>query len=172
MPKGETITPDGVRRNHVRGGYIVPMADGREWQIPSIACLPHQYGMDAEGQLTRTVKTEFKEFHKQAQRYIKQIFCAFEEAEVVGQENPLLPDDTAAVVITLEDSFAFCSLALSINYRLTASIVAMLGLLDDKAMRQVIRAACDVPSLMTGEPRKGPIVGAKETINIPVGLAG
>ncbi len=165
--KGQQVTPDAIQRDVVRPGYWIACADGQRWQIPAAAKLPHRHGLDAEGEHTREVVAQYRDYWDKSQQYAVQFFQAIDAVDILRQSNPRLPIDEPQVTFTLADTWAFCCRALSINYRLTPEMVSLLGLIDDDSMSNIVKAAIDLMHLIDVKTEK-----KKEVVGIPVGWSG
>jgi hypothetical protein len=62
-----------------------------------------------------------------------------------------------------QETFDFACQCLALNYRLTPEIISLLDLIDDEAMRNIIKASIDLPVLLKFNEKK------KNSITIPVG---
>lgn len=146
-------------------GYEVQCADGNEWHVPSAIKLPHEHGINTDGEWERRVARRYKAFFDRAMQYGVDIFGQVDAAEVLRAAHPELADDDVIGSITLEGVDSHCCEALALNYRVTPEIVDFLGLLDDVAMFAIISATIDLPQIHE-------VIAQKKTrsrVDIPVG---
>ena len=127
--------------------------------------MPHEYGLNDDGELARQVQAEFADYWQQSEQYAVQFFKAIDLLETLRAAKGGDPEEV--IEFTLADTWAFCCRALSINYRVTPEIADFLGLLADGPMRDVCKAAIELPVLLdvNREKKKADVVG------IPVGLS-
>jgi hypothetical protein len=161
---GQRVTPDDVQRDTVRPGYWITCADGQRWQIPAAAKLPHRHGLNADGEHTREVVAQYRDYWDKSEQYAIQMFKAIDQLEILAAHQKVTEE---TVEFTLAETWDFACRALSINYRLTPEMVSMLGLIDDDAMSGIVKAAIDLPCLIEVKKEK-----KKELVGIPVGLDG
>lgn len=166
--KGQQVIPDDIQREPVRSGYWVLMADGQRWQIPAASKLPHKHGLDESGEHTREVANQFKDYWDKSQQFAVQFFQALDAVDILRQSNPRMPIDDPQETFSLADTWNFCCRALSINYRLTPEITSHLGLFDDDAMCNTVKAAIDLTHILECKAD----VKKKDELTIPLSYAG
>jgi len=146
-------------------GYDIECADGGQWHIPAAIKLPHEHGINAEGEWERRVARQYQAFFERAMGYGVEIFGQVDAAEVIKAAHPEMKDDDIIASITLEDADSHCCTALALNYRVTPEIIDFLGLLNDTAMFAIISATIDLPQIRE-------VISQKKTrslVGIPVG---
>ena len=162
---GEQILPQDIQRDVLRSGYWVQAADKQRWQIPAAEQLPHQHGLDEEGEFVRLPAAAFRTFWEQSRQYAVQFFKACDQLELLQATLRQAPEETE-IEFTIAQTWDFCCQALSINYRLAPSLVSLLGLIDDDTMSAIVKAAIDLPVLLEVKREK-----KRERVGIPVGLS-
>lgn len=161
----EGVCPADIVRKETYPGWFVPLFAGHKWNIPAAAQLPHRHALDAQGQHTRKIVERFQAYWDQSQQYAAQIFAAADQLLAAAAETGQDPGELTTK-FTLADTWNFCVTALSINYRLNADLVSLLGGLDDNQMANICKAAADLPTLVRIETQK-----KTESVTIPVGLS-
>ncbi len=156
------LTPKDCERKVIQLGYGIPLRDKQVWRIPAAVNLPHYHGLNGDGEYERWVADEYREFWRQSERYAVEFFKAIDQLEQLRLRRPDLPTDST-VEFTLKDAWEFCCAALAINYRLTPELIDLLGLIDDGAMRNIIKAAIDLPVILEANDQK-----KTEEFSIPV----
>lgn len=154
------LLPRDIARRETTPGYDLLLADKRIWHCPAAANLPHQHRLNPAGEYERTIAQRHQAMWERSQSYAGQFFRAIDALEAMKAKG--IPDPPA-VDFTCEESFAYCCQCLALNYRLTPEIVSLLGLIDDEAMRNVIKSSINLPVLITFGQKK------KSCITIPVG---
>jgi hypothetical protein len=157
------VTPKCIERKNRSLGYNIDLRDGHSWHIPAAMKLPHTHGLNDDGEFDRQVAEEYREYWQASEQYAVQFFKAIDQLDFLKQQRPKT-DTTLAVDFTLANAWEFACLSLAINYRVTPEIVDMLKLLDDVGMRNIIKAAIDLPVIFE-------VRGQKKTddLSIPVG---
>jgi hypothetical protein len=148
------IRPQDIERKQTYRGYAIPLADGYRWSIPPAVSLPHKHGLDEEGSPVRVIEDAWRGYWDRSEKFAIEFFAAVDRLNSGATETQF----------TLADAWAFSCEALSLNYRLSPEIVDALGLLNDDGMRNIIKAAIDLPVLIDAENQK-----KTETLTIPVG---
>ena len=148
------IRPQEIERKPTYRGYAIPLADGQRWVIPPAVSLPHKHGLDEEGTPTRVIEDAWLGYWDRSEKFAVEFFAAVDRLGAGATETKF----------TLADAWSFACEALSINYRLSPEIIDALGLLNDDAIRNIIKAAIDLPVLIDAENQK-----KTEEITIPVG---
>ena len=164
--RGHRVNPADIEREPQRSGYWIACGDGQRWKTPAAHHLPHRYGLNDSGEFARVVSAQFKDYWEKSTQFAVQYFQAIGQVELLRERNPNLPIDEPLVTLkfSLEETWAFCCRALSINYRLTPELVSMLGLIDDDSLKNIVRAAIDLIHLTECKSEK-----KKDTVTIPVG---
>lgn len=161
--QGKPVRPKDCERKQMHLGYPIELRDGNAWVIPPATNLPHVHGLDSEGEFCREVAAEFRDYWQDSEKYAVQFFQAINHLDMLKASKPGI-DTQTQVEFTIADAWRFCCRALSLNYRLTPELVDMLGLLDDAAMRNVIKAAIDLPCILEDRVQK-----KTADLSIPVG---
>lgn len=154
------LVPRDLLRKSFTIGYDILLADDRPWHCPALRNVSHVHRLNNLGQYERTVAPEFIDLWELSQQYAAQFFQAADllvEAQRAGLPNA---NETH---FDCQESFDFACKCLALNYRLTPEIISVLNLIDDDAMRNIIKAAIDLPVLIKFNEKK------KNSITIPVG---
>jgi hypothetical protein len=144
------VTPADIARSQQHAGYWVTMHDGQSWHCPSVELLPNLHGLNEAGEYCRTVDPQFADFAGRCLAYRRKLVGAAQTLD--GPTRAADAPPVAVVEMDLASAFAFVVECLALNYRLSAELVHRLQLIDDAALRNVIKAAVDLPMLM--EKRK------------------
>jgi hypothetical protein len=151
---GRPVTPKDLARKAQTPGYVLPLADGKQWHCPALRNVSHVHKLNGLGQYERTVAPEYTDLWDMSQEYAGQFFQAVDMLDAAKRNGINSPTH---VDFTCEESFAFCCQCLALNYRVTPEIVSVLGLIDDDAMRNIIKSAIDLPVLLDfSEKKKAP----------------
>lgn len=145
-------------RNQVRG-YSLQLGDGRVWNVPALCHLSHVHRINGAGEYERRIADQYEALWAQSEQFASQ-FLEAAGLHQAREQQGLPPQD---VHFTCAESFDFVCRCLALNYRLTPELVSLLGLIDDEAMRSVIKAAIDLPELIRHEKKKPPAIA------VPVG---
>jgi hypothetical protein len=157
---GRPVTPKDLQRKQPTPGYVLPLADGKQWHCPALRNVTHVNRLNALGQYERTVAPEFVDLWEMSQQFAAQFFQAADMLLEAKRNN--LPNATETH-FDCEESFDFSCACLGINYRVTPEIVSLLINLSDDDMRNIIKAAIDLPVLLDFNEKKN------DSIIIPVG---
>lgn len=150
--------PEELARSSQLRGHEVRLADGQMWHVPAArrvvsgtggpiaACaLPHGRDVDDSGRWTqRRLLPAYEDLWQAATRFWD---CFVGAAQSTA--------DTA-VAPTLEDEllYAWATRALATNYRVSAVELAMLGVLDDRNVIEVLKALIDWPTVAAWTEKK------------------
>jgi hypothetical protein len=151
---GENVTPADIARRDSVAGYPVTLKDGQIWRIPAAQHLPHRHGLGNDGRYSRQVEDRYADFWQQSEGYAVEFFRALDQLDLLKAARKIPAGAEDAVSFTLEDAWNYCCRALAINYRVTPEIVDFLGLLDDAAMRNVIKATIDLIAILETRDQK------------------
>lgn len=130
----EPPKPDDLARTHMRQGHQVKLADGNMWEIPVARLalggigLPKRRVLNEDGTRGWQVETAYKDLSDLALRVW---------AMLNGQGGSLSDEELDHI----------CGEALSVNYRIHEQEALALGLLNDDAMRGILRALVDYPTI-------------------------
>lgn len=130
-----TWTPDDFARSETRSGHKVKLGDGKAWEIP-VARL----ALGGSGLPRRRVLTDDG---KKVWEVEEQYRALSEFADRAWSFHAGLP-----VVITQEETDEACGRALAVNYRMGETEAIALGLFTDTAVREIVLALIDYPTLL------------------------
>lgn len=131
---GARLNPADLARETQRPGHRVTLGDGQEWEIPVArlaagGCgLPRRRVLREDGSRGWEVEAAYRELSEFGDRVWR----------ILNGEAVQISDDEA------EQMFGA---ALSVNYRLHAPEAVALGLVTDTALRAVLRALVDWPTI-------------------------
>jgi hypothetical protein len=151
---GEKVTPADIARRESVSGYPVTLTDGQIWRIPAAQHLPHRHGLGGDGRYCRQVEDCYQDFWQQSERYAVEFFKALDQLDLLKASRKIAADAEDAVSFTLADAWDYCCQALAINYRVTPEIVDFLGLLNDAAMRNIVKATIDLIAILEVREQK------------------
>lgn len=155
IERRQAIRPEHLARKEPMPGYWVPLADGQKWHVPAASRLPHVHGINEAGLHQREIAAEFGRFFEKSRTFAVQLLEAAGQLLLLEKLQPTKEGErTSKVELDLAETFAFCVEALAFNYRVNAEIVTRLGLFDDEALRNVVKAVVDLPVLMRSESEK------------------
>jgi hypothetical protein len=154
IDRAKPPTPDQLPRKQQHAGYWIQLADGQQWHCPAAAKLPHRHGLAEDGSYGRRISPEFAAFFDQSHTFAAVMLQAFGRLELLQQLEGDKAPQSLKVDIDLAEAFAFCCQALALNYRLCPEIVDRLGLLNDDGIRNILRAAANLPVLIEVSEQK------------------
>lgn len=139
--------PERLIRPRILNGHVIRLGDGNEWHIPAarrfdstygcVNALPTSYTMDDEGNWIRGgVIEQYRPIFDIGMEYVQAI---------KGSE-----DDSVTVV----DELGWCATVLQANYRIGPVEVAMLGLLTDQTVADILMALIDLPRMQEAIKKK------------------
>jgi hypothetical protein len=111
---GQQVTPNALLRAGNIGGDLLTLDDGQQWLIPVAKMLPRKFDLDETGAPILVVKTKYQEFYEQAERNYRVLM-----RQSVDED------------ISMPEMWAFAERILNYNYRVTAEVIAWLGLLGE-----------------------------------------
>lgn len=148
---GRPVVPRDLQKKQPTPGYVLPLADGKQWHCPALRNVSHVHKLNGLGQYERTVAPEYVSLWDISQEYAAQFFQAVDMLDAAKRNGIAEPTH---VDFTCAESFDFCCQCLALNYRLTPEIISVLNLIDDDAMRNIIKAAIDLPVLLDFNEKK------------------
>jgi hypothetical protein len=160
---GKPLRPKDCERKVMHLGYGVTLRDDQVWTIPAAVNLPHYHGLNGDGEYTRQIADEHRDFWHQSEKYAVEFFKAVDQLEQLRMHRPDI-DQSQTVTFTLADAWEFCCRALALNYKLTPELIDLLGLIDDQGMRNIIKSAIDLPVILEVSAQK-----KTDEFSIPVG---
>lgn len=146
------LTPQSLERKTQYRGYGMLLADGNRWAIPPAVNLPHQIGLDDDGEPRRFISDEWRPYWERCEQFAAEFLVAIDSVRNGATETKL----------TLKDTWQFACEALSINYRLCSEVIDLLGLVNEDAAVEVVKAAIDLPVLA------GIVPSDKDTFTIQI----
>ena len=130
--------PEDLARTPLHSGEELALADGQTWTIPVAERVPHRWGLDpATGQFCRTPEARYQAFCQRAGKFYSQVM----DPQHVGD-------------VTIGDGWEFACMALAINYRVNAAIVAWLGLINDAVASPILLATVEMTAIRAVEDEK------------------
>lgn len=138
----EPLTPRDILRlkPHPRS-LAVRLEDGQEWAVPVARWLPHVWGQDALGKMTRTPAHAYSEFCAEAEKVFQQLLGFASERSTPGGVET---GEQGSGDLQIECQWSFVCQALSLNYRLAPEIISALGLVGDASGPQVVCATVEL----------------------------
>jgi len=164
------VMPCDLARAERYQGNDIQMGDGEMWHIPSAQKLPHKYKLGGDGEAVRVVEERFSQFYDRAMELMAETFTRinmWDDVKNAIKVPDSLSNQDQIETITVQDGIAFCSMALSLNYRITREIALMLGLLDEQSNQQVVLATFEMQeilSVLSDDQKK-----TEDRVTIPVG---
>jgi hypothetical protein len=155
--------PIDLLRHSPINGTQVTLADGYNWNLPTISRLPANFALDESGMLTRTVKERYKRLYDSSVNVVSDLLRQFGMVEMLREQNKKLED--YSIPVSVEDGLILISNALSINYRLTFTISMMLGLFDESTAAMSLISLCELREIRLASEQKKNL----EPVFIPVG---
>jgi hypothetical protein len=159
------VKPLDLTRKKTFVGEWCELADGNLWRVPSIAHLPHVYDEDEDGLVVRTVIPAYREHAATAERFVYAFFEACDQLAVLQEKRPDAKQDLK-VAFDLKGYWNFTCDALAINYRVSREIVGMLGLVNDQAARDILKAATGFAEIVQGQVETNVVDAVKVVVDL------
>lgn len=129
--KSDPPTPENLARKVQLSGERIKLADGREWLIPIARQLPKIMGLDPEsGRVASVVAPQYRAFLEEAWATL---------ATFVDREGK--------IYIEYEPGFAAAVRVLSMNYRMTRDLAAVLGMIGDSDLWTIPATCCEAAAM-------------------------
>jgi hypothetical protein len=126
---GRRPTPDTLKRKKQLGGYLLRLADDRDWLIPAASQAPRRVGYDKQRHVSAVMLPQYQLFFEAAWKAL----------------NSFIDTGGKALIPDVEESFAAAVRILAMNYRLTGELATVLGLLTNMHLWEIPRACCEAP---------------------------
>ena len=154
---------DLIRKVTIIGSQVT-LGDGFTWNMPTLSRLPSSYALGSDGELTQTVKAEFKRLHDSSLSVVTEILRQFDMVELIREKKPEL--DQYAIQVSVDDGLKLVAAALSINYRINFEIAIMLGMFDQSAAARALIELIELRELKIVQSQKKNL----DPVIIPAGL--
>lgn len=126
------ILPEMLARPHQYASCGERLLDGNTWQMPIARDLPRNLGLDASGNLSRTVKPAMRNYFDRAEKFFGEYLQA----------------DTSQETFTIEHAWSFCAEGLGMNYYVNPDVLDWLGLLDETVLYWLVGASFELRKLL------------------------
>ena len=156
--------PEDLLREEIFLGNSPTFADGNQWIIPTVEFLPHRHGINhGTGEHVRRISPRFKEYSESIDFLAESMLEQMEFVEKASQLGRNVED--MEIRATLSDGWAFAVKALSINYRITDSVLDVLGIVSDEEILKIVMTAMELDEHLGTVVKKK----QKDTVGASVG---
>lgn len=152
IERDRPVVPADLENTNRHYSAEVLLCDGNWWAIPIASRLPHRHGLNHHtGEKYRRVAPQYEDFWNYSEKYAAQILAEMDAVEIIKQRRPNMSDEELTTQVPLEDVWDYCVYELSLNYRISQSIVDRLDLFDDATMVKTVFATIDMAEILNFE---------------------
>jgi hypothetical protein len=156
--------PMELARKTMIVGSQVTLGDGFTWNLPTLSRFPSNFALNAQGELTQTVKEEYKRLFDSSLSVVTEILRQFDLVELIRDKKPDL--DQYQIQVSVDDGLKLIAASLSINYRINFEVGIMLGLFDQMSAARALIELVELRELKIVLEQKKNL----EPVTIPAGL--
>jgi hypothetical protein len=137
--RGEAPGPSELARRSICDGLPVQCGDKQPWIVPIADYLPKRLSRDPQsGREISVPLAVHRDFTERANELFRH-FMSDDFQAIAAREHR----------ITIPGGLAFAGVALAKNYRVNATVVDLLELVDEYVAFEIARVACGLPALET-----------------------
>jgi hypothetical protein len=122
-------TPDTLKRKKQLGGYLLKLADDREWLIPAASQAPRRMGLDKQRHVSAVMLPQYQIFFEAAWKAL----------------NSFIDEKGKMLIPNVEESFAAAVRILAMNYRMAGELATVLGIINHPHLWEIPKTCCEAP---------------------------